>query len=39
MSSAENLIGNDEIDASKENLVILSEVTQGNNAIINATVV
>ena len=33
-----NLIGNDELDASKENLVVLSEVTQGNNAIINATV-
>jgi len=30
--------GNDDLDASAKNLVILAEVSQGNNAIINATV-
>ena len=33
-----SLSGNEDLDASKENLVILSEVKQGNNAIINAAV-
>ena len=31
-------LGNDDLDASAKNLVVLAEVSQGNNAIINATV-
>ena len=31
-------LGNDDLDASAKNLVVLAEVSQGKNAIINATV-